>query len=294
MKRIQWCFMDDEIISIDEHKLSEIIMNAHAFSWSKILNIGKDVGAHNRIRNSLKSKKSEVALLSNMRKDHKVNTDPVIGPPGRPLCTGNVGFNYRLSHLLCLFIQDLTEGETTECENTEELIAEFTRVNNVGFEDPLILGSLDVKALYPSLDIPHTIEEVCEIFKSSCIKIEGIDYDEVVFYIAISKTQVEIDAMNIQDKCPRRKRKRGPRPNITGNGMKDNKEDRYEPWIMPNSRNFTEREKRELLSIALKIGLETIMLNHIYEFDGVLRKQIRGGTIGLELTGILAKIYMVW
>ena len=135
---------------------------------------------------------------------------------------------------------------------------------------------MDVKALYPSLDIPHTIEKVCEIFENSDTEIENVDYEEVSYYIAITKTQEEIDRMHLQDKCPKRKRRRGPRPNITGNGTKENKEERYEPWIMPNTEAFSREDRKKLLTEALKIGLETIMNSHIYEFDGTLRKQVKG------------------
>ena len=49
-----------------------------------------------------------------------------------------------------------------------------------------------------------------------------------------------------------------------------------------------------MLSIALKIAILFIMKNHIYSIDGTLKKQSQGGPIGLELTGDIAQIYMVW
>ena len=36
------------------------------------------------------------------------------------------------------------------------------------------------------------------------------------------------------------------------------------------------------------------MKNYVYKFDGTVRKQAKGGAIGLELTGVLAQIFMVW
>ena len=49
-----------------------------------------------------------------------------------------------------------------------------------------------------------------------------------------------------------------------------------------------------MISIALEIIIKQIMQSHIYEFQGELRKQTRGGPIGLDLTGDLAQIYMIW
>ena len=242
----------------------------------------------------MKSKNSAYAPLCNLRKDHKPNPDPIKGPPGRPLCSGNISYNHRLSYLLSTILENTTENEETECENTEDLISEFQRINETEISDSLIIGSMDVKALYPSLNIPHTIDKVCEIFENSNITIDNIDYQEVSHYIALNKTQEEVNQMNLQRLCPKRRRKRGPRPNITGNGTIDNKKDRLEPWIIPEIETFTTEDKKIIFKEALKIGLSTVMNNHIYEFDGILRKQTTGGAIGLQLTGTLAKLYMVW
>ena len=49
-----------------------------------------------------------------------------------------------------------------------------------------------------------------------------------------------------------------------------------------------------MLTEALRVVLTFIMKNHVYKFDGTVRKQANGGAIGLELTGGLAQIFMVW
>ena len=49
-----------------------------------------------------------------------------------------------------------------------------------------------------------------------------------------------------------------------------------------------------MLKEALRVVLTVIMKNHVYTFDGQIRKQIRGGPIGLKLTGVLAQIFMIW
>ncbi|KAJ7360017.1 hypothetical protein OS493_019105 [Desmophyllum pertusum] len=45
---------------------------------------------------------------------------------------------------------------------------------------------------------------------------------------------------------------------------------------------------------AMKIVLLFIMKNHYYTFDNQVKLQSRGGPIGLELTGVLAQLFMVW
>ena len=36
------------------------------------------------------------------------------------------------------------------------------------------------------------------------------------------------------------------------------------------------------------------MKNHVYTFDNEIRKQTKGGPIGLKLTGVLAQIFTIW
>ena len=50
----------------------------------------------------------------------------------------------------------------------------------------VLVGSTDVKALYPSLDISFTVEKVCEATKDSEIEFEGMWYEEIRMYLAIN------------------------------------------------------------------------------------------------------------
>ena len=52
--------------------------------------------------------------------------------------------------------------------------------------------------------------------------------------------------------------------------------------------------KKKMLAVALSIAIKVIMKNHVYSFDGKMRKQSKGGPIGLDLTGDLMQIFMMW
>ena len=56
-----------------------------------------------------------------------------------------------------------------------DMIAEMNRVNQNQEDDYLIIGSTDVVALYPSLDIEFTIDKVCEVFFESNVCVRGTD-----------------------------------------------------------------------------------------------------------------------
>ena len=58
-------------------------------------------------------------------------------------------------------------------------MAEIARVNTEGLGENIIVGSTDVKALYPSLDVDFTIQVVCDFFETSDVVIHGVSYEEM-------------------------------------------------------------------------------------------------------------------
>ena len=102
----------------------------------------------------------------------------------------------------------------------------------------------------------------------------------------------EIEAIGLRTVCPTRRSNRRP-PEITASGIKSEKAKRFEPWLPPTAIP-NEREQRLMLTEALKIGMLVVMNNHTYTFDGKVYRQQSGGSIGLELTGNIAQVFMIW
>ena len=176
-------------------------------------------------------------------------------------------------------------------------MAAFQELNQSGGADSnTVILSADVKALYPSLDIDFTTDVVCEMFQNSNVDIQGVDYEEVGLYLKLNKTAEEIEELGLKDYCPTRKSTRGPNPTITGCGSKIEKEDRFHCWNRP-SKKAAETDKKiqkKMITEALRIVIKFIMKNHVYQFNNEIHKQEKGGAIGVELTGELAKVFMVW
>ena len=214
----------DEIVTMEDVKKYEKEINAHSEMWTRILKAGTNTGNYDRIKNSLKSRNNPPAPLSIMRKDHKPYNNEIIGPPGRPVCGGDVSYNKRLSHLISTLLTDVYKDEETVCSSTEELLAEVEKLNLVGINESDIVGSMDVEALYPSLDIDFTIEKVCELITNSTIEFEGLNYKELSLYLSFMRTEEELQQMELDDVCPKRRHKRGPKPKITGCGIQENEE----------------------------------------------------------------------
>ena len=80
--------------------------------------------------------------------------------------------------------------------NTEEMMSDISRVNCEGLNDKNVVGSTDVKALYPSLDIPFTIEVVGDVFYNSNVNIAGVDNEELGLYISLNRSVDEINALS--------------------------------------------------------------------------------------------------
>ena len=49
-----------------------------------------------------------------------------------------------------------------------------------------------------------------------------------------------------------------------------------------------------MLVEAVRIVLHQLLETHTYDFAGEIRKQRAGGAIGMELTGVVAQVFMVW
>ena len=286
--------LGDEIVSDETKERFEKEINAHAEMWTRIMNAGTNTGNHDRIRGNMKSRNNPPAPLSVLRKDHKRHEDSVIGPPGRPVCGGDVSYNKRLSHLISMILSDVYAGEKTICSSTEELLAEVEKLNEEGLDDTMIIGSMDVEALYPSLDIDFTIEKVCELMYESSAKYEGVNIKELGLYLSLVMDDDELRERGIDAGCPKRRHRRGPRPNLTGCGTTEKEEERHKPWLFPNQADLDADLQRRMLVEAMRKVLKALLETHTYEFAGVKRRQTKGGAIGMELTGVVAQIFMVW
>ena len=76
--------------------------------------------------------------------------------------------------------------EGSECRSKEEMIAEMDNVNKRDDIEQMIVGSTDVKALYPSLLAIPSTDIIVEVFLQNELKIEGVDYTEVGKYLTIN------------------------------------------------------------------------------------------------------------
>ena len=133
-----------------------------------MFNLGENQGEKQfRVSEAKLINHTSIPNLSIMPKDHK-EPDPVTGDPAtRPVCGASVSPNGELSHY-CSDIMDAASDcmVTKEVVSSEDILAKVDKLNEVlkNKETPehgFFVGSLDVKALYPSLDTGS--KKWCEI-----------------------------------------------------------------------------------------------------------------------------------
>ena len=284
----------DEVVTIKEYEDAEKLINAHSAFWMKMLQVAKDSGDARRYKSSMKKEHTKPPTLYTFRKDHKTLEDPEKGPPVRPLCDVSDSYGHKLSHFISRILKEISDEAPTTCDSTEDMMAAIKEANDSGrIGAETVIGSLDVKALYPSLDLDFTIEKVADEFLESEVKIDGVDDEELGLYLSLHRTEGQLREKGLLNFCPRRRNAVGAPPKITASGTKVKKEERFQPWIRTMG-TPDERNRRVMLREAMVIVLTVIMKNHVYSFNNVLRRQKEGGAIGMDITGELADVFMVW
>ena len=151
-----------------------------------------------RIRQAFTSVGGRPGPLYLLVKDHKKIKEGETMPPTRPVCNARGGPGSRLSNLLSVILNKASDSikAKTECMSTEEALRSILECNRKiksgrygGRAQELVIVSMDVKALYPSLrkkEVCNVIKEVLtDLIKSQVYTIENVDWHEVGKYLFI-------------------------------------------------------------------------------------------------------------
>ena len=63
--------------------------------------------------------------------------------------------------------------------------------------------------------------------------------------------------------------------------------------FIPASKEPTKEQIKKLIGIAISVGSDVSMENHVYSIDGEVRRQLKGGAIGSVLTGDNSRLCMM-
>ena len=147
----------------------------------------------------------------------------------------------------------------------------------------MIIASMDVVALYPSLNIKRSAEEVRKEMEETDIEYDNVDYKWAGKFIASNMSQEDINLEGLSNIVPRRRKIFGVRPGSTTQELyskKEYTEERTEKkgkskW-REVTRELSAKEKRKLLGKVVEIEVTILMKNHVYQFEGKARVQREG------------------
>ena len=151
---------------------------------------------------------------------------------------------------------------------------------------------MDVKALYPSIDIEFATEKAGEFLVESNVKFENINTEELGLFLSLIELETKRPLpCDVKEFCPKRKHNRRG-PTIRGSGCNTNEAIRWAPWVKPIKTPGQQQVKRiddnrnkihnpgSSKKPRMQVQRQTI--------------QATGGAIGVSLAGRLANTFMIW
>ena len=280
-------------ISMEDHDRAEREINAEGLALLRMLGLNDDT-AGERLRKAIVAEGVRIPPLYGMRKDHKEVRpgDEELGPRVRPVCGAEDCVTKRVSYILCMLLSHLIPENGTHCWSTDDLLSEFERVNsNQVVDKEWIVGSLDVDSLYPSLDIDRCARVVSEKLFHSDLKFEKLVWKEIALYLRFHLTDEQIAAEGLDRICPQARSSMGRPPTFVASGSDLNLDVRYGPWVF-RRRSPSRAVVRRMFCSAVRLMIVKTMSLHDFQLDGQLYRQSRGGSIGLDLTGVVWDVYM--
>ena len=251
-------------------------MNCHSYALLRMMGLREDKNGE-RIRKTLRSSNNILAPFYCLRKDHKKIEEgqEIEGPKTRPLCGASDCLTRRTSYMLSKLLVDIIPKPNTQCNSTQELMSEINNLNKGNIDKEWIICSLDVEALYPSLDMKECARVIEEQLNQSDFKIEGLKWTEIALYLRYHMTDEEIKELELDKFVPDRTTKIGRPPTFTSSGSEPDKEKRLGPWKYKNTKPNEEIE-RMMFCRAIRIMIEKTMSLHDYVFDGDIIRQKSG------------------
>ena len=210
------------------------------------------------------------------------------------MCGGIVSSNRRISHFLSQILKPIIKEAESTCDSTEDLLHRVRHCNDSETLENCIIGSMDVEALYPSIDIDFSLSCCSKLLMESDITFESVDYSELGLFLSMTNSRDELLQNNLSDFCPRRENVSGRKPKLEASGIDNDAEVRWRNWIPPERVPLDDHTKKRMVVFALVTSMNVVMKNHIYQFNHKYLKQQEGGAIGVGLAGEIANGFMVW
>ena len=294
-------FQSDPDFSWEDHEKLEAELNACSIQFARVLRVGAKWGHWTRVKSAVTSHNGPIPLLSGYPKTHKDISnlsleEQLKGPPVRPVCGASDSNNGPLSDLLsqiCMQLGDeMDESIGSLCISQEEMCGEIEKVNNRGDIKKLVVFSMDVSKMFPSMVASDVAKVVREEYMMAKLEVE-VDDKELGLMLAILVGQDEVERLGLGEVVCKRKRRGGRPILITTKWITGERGGQTENLFHDPERNPTAAERRQMFALLLELMVIKVMGNHVYCFNGTNKLQLEGGPIGLKLSGAVAKVVML-
>ena len=150
----------------------------------------------------------------------------------------------------------------------------------------VVAGSMDVSALYPSIQWVRGSDEMFKGIKESKVVFKDLNVKELVQYIALNYSRQEISNAGVEHLIPLK---------LPGTNAKlaAREGDQSHLFDYNGVQEPGGGDINTLVGLAIKKASHLCLSSHFYTFEGEIRRQSKGGSIGSELTGEISKLYML-
>ena len=188
----------DKVVTPGQVRASQKVLSTTTRSLVNILGVGTSQSHHayTRCLENSDSRAEDVPTMKVLPKVHKLLSASG-HPQSRPVVTAASGISSRVGDLISDFLEPLVGMDVPRLEDqsTEEVLAQLeqaeTAIRDAGLTDTVV-GSLDVRALYPSLDQLETSKLVSQFILKSKVKLSGIDWREAQSFLASNMSELEV------------------------------------------------------------------------------------------------------
>ncbi|CAI9736119.1 Hypothetical predicted protein [Octopus vulgaris] len=275
-----------KVTTVQAHEEREKVLNAHMMMWTIVL------GPQKRTAKNFQAWNNDIPALYGLRKDHKGFTDPIAGPPTRPVCGANIASNYRISYFLSMIIRPIIRMSPDVCDSTEDLLSRISDCNKTCDLTGCIVGSMDVVSLYPSIDVDFAVEKCVEMINESQVEFCNVDTEELGLLLRLTYNSEYLDKHNLSSFCPSRCL-RGRPPTITSMARKTHIE-RWRGWTRAIRSPANVHQVKKMIAHALGASIRVTLKGHTFKFNNKIYAQDEGAAIGVSIAGDVANLFMVW
>ena len=295
----------DKDVIVDSARVHQAqrVLSATGKSLATVFGVGRTHSTRNNTRchENVGSEAEDVPYLKLLPKLHKP-VSPQGHPQSRPVVAAATGLTSRPGDVISDVLTPLFDMMTTRMEDksTEEVLSQLTEAQEQIWRDgdmDIVAGSLDVRALYSSLDIDGSAEIVEQFIMESPVEIKGTDLRAAQVFLCSNMSEGQVKSEGLLKLLPKRRHSRGFRPGPTTTELSVCKEHIdsavVSKWgVSPSPESLTPTQQRLLIAKVVKVAIQTVFSNDCYQFKGDMFLQLAGGLIGLRLTSLVARIVM--